>query len=308
MDNPPEPPVPIRFTDSARRQHGLVMRSQLRPGLSSRQVDRLLSTGRLEPVRRGVYRVGGAPPTWEQLVLAAVMAGGPGAFASFTCAAALWRLDRFDPDRIEITVPEHRRARLPGVVVHDTMVQGRDHVGTVARIPTASVARTICDLSSVLPEWRVGLALDDSLRRKLTTIDLVRRVAESLEGRGRRRCTITRRVLEQRLPGFEPGESEPERRLARALVDAGLPTPTVQHRVQLGNRTMRIDLAYPTAKIAIEYDSWQFHSSRSSFDRDRARGNALELRGWLVLRFTSASSMAVIIDTLRTALARGSDI
>jgi hypothetical protein len=41
-----------------------------------------VGTGTLIGVRRGVYRLAGTPPTWEQAVLAAVLAAGFGAVAS----------------------------------------------------------------------------------------------------------------------------------------------------------------------------------------------------------------------------------
>jgi very-short-patch-repair endonuclease len=77
-----------------------------------------------------------------------------------------------------------------------------------------------------------------------------------------------------------------------------------QHRVRVNGRTVRIDLAYPDALIAIEYDGWDFHRTRGAFDLDRARANELELLGWTVLRFTSASSDQVVVDTVRAALSR----
>ena len=114
---------------------------------------------------------------------------------------------------------------------------------------------------------------------------------------------MTREVIEQRRHGYHPGDSDPEVRLAKLLIGAGLPAPVQQHPVSLGNRTVRIDLAYPDLMIAIEYDGWEFHSPRSAFDTDRARGNKLELREWTVLRFTSASTDRAIIETVAEAIA-----
>jgi very-short-patch-repair endonuclease len=115
-----------------------------------------------------------------------------------------------------------------------------------------------------------------------------------------------RSILERRLPGYEPGESAPERRIFDLLVRAGLPTPVLQHRVQLGPRTVRIDLAYPEARIAIEYDGWDHHSTRTAFDHDRARANDLVLGGWTLLRFTSRTTDDQIVDAVDVALRRAS--
>ncbi len=293
-----EPIAPI-----ARRQHGLVTRTQALSVLTAHQVRHRLRTGRLEAVRPGVYRVGGSPESWVQAVLGACLAV-TGSVASFRCAAALWGLEGFAPGDIEITVPARSRRRLEGVVVHDSAVGGPLHCASVAMVPVTSVARTLCDLSAVAPPWSVERAVDDSLRRKLVKLPTLQRVAADLEGRGRLRCTVTRGILERRVTGTEPGESAAEGRLARLLVGAGLPRPVHQHRVRLGGRTVRVDLAYPEAMVAIEYDGWDFHRTRRAFDLDRARANELELLGWTVLRFTSQSGDQLVVDTVRAALRR----
>src|SRR5262249_34977059 len=134
-----------------RTQHGLLTRAQAQSVLSRRQVERRIADGRLIVVRRGVYRMAGSPETGLQQVLAACLAGGAGAYASFRCAAALWGLEQFPRDVVEITVRGDRRARLPGVVVHDSLVGGPRHLGRVHGVPVASVARTLCDLTAVVP-------------------------------------------------------------------------------------------------------------------------------------------------------------
>jgi very-short-patch-repair endonuclease len=158
----------------------------------------------------------------------------------------------------------------------------------------------------VLQAWSVERAVDEALRRKLVSLRSLARVAKPLDHRGRRRSTVMRDILERRLPGYEPGESAPERRIADLLVRSGLPAPKLQHRVSVGGRRLRIDLAYPDAGIAIEYDGWSVHSSRSAFDHDRTRANDLVLLGMKVLRFTSASSDQQIVDTVTAALTRAS--
>lgn len=294
-----------RIAPIARLQHGLVTSVQAREQLSTAQLDRLVRTERLERVRRGVYRIAGVPESWEQMLLAACLAR-PGAYVSFRAAAALWRFEDFPREILEITIPGTDRARLEGVVVHESRVIGPEHFSVVDHIPVSSVARTLCDLTAVAPAWTVQRAVDEALRRKILTLRSLARVAEALEGRGRLRCTVMRDILEHRRPGYHPGESNPEKRIADLLVSAGLPEPTRQHRVRVGVRRYRIDLCYPEQKIAIEYDSWGFHSGRSAFDADRVRGNDLLVLGFGVLHFTSESSNQQIIDAVRTALARAS--
>ena len=190
--------------------------------------------------------------------------------------------------------------------MHDTQVDGPEHLAFVEQIPVTSMARTLCDLSAVVRPWTVERAVDEALRRTLVTLPSLTCVAESLDGRGRRRGTVMREILAARAPGFHPGESAPELRISRALVAAGLPTPVHQCPFRIGKRTVRADLAYPDAGIVIEYDGWDFHSTRTAFDSDRARANELEILGLTVLRFTSKSSDAQVVATVRAALHRAS--
>jgi very-short-patch-repair endonuclease len=92
-------------------------------------------------------------------------------------------------------------------------------------------------------------------------------------------------------------------RFVRALVAAGLPELVQQHRVTIGNRRYRIDLAYPEKKLAIELDGWDTHRHRSAFDEDRARANELVVAGWHVLRFTSTMTNDQAVATVQAALA-----
>jgi very-short-patch-repair endonuclease len=292
-----------RIAPIARLQHGLVTTAQVLQQLSSGQLDWLVRTGGLEPVRRGVYRTAGTPEGWLQHLLAACLAR-PGSYASFRTAAALWGLEGFERRGFEITIPGASRARLDGIVVHESKVAGPRHVAVVERIPVASPARTLCDLTAVVRPGLVERAVDEALRRQLVSLRALATVAEDLAGRGRRRCTVMRDILEHRAPGYHPGESHPERRIADLLVRAGLPAPTPQHWVRIGGTRYRVDLCYPEARIAIEYDSWEHHRGRQAFDQDRARGNDLVvLLGFQLLRFTSRSGDDDIVDTVAAALA-----
>src|SRR5204863_7233544 len=99
-------------------QMGLVSREQaLTACLSPGQIARHVRTGRWQRVQPNVYRVAGAPVTWEQRILAAVLSAGPSAVASHLSAAALWAFRQVTPDWAEITV-DAGRPRLTGILVH----------------------------------------------------------------------------------------------------------------------------------------------------------------------------------------------
>jgi hypothetical protein len=72
-------------------QHGLVAKDQTRDvGLTQDQVETRLAVGRLLRRDFNVYRLAGAPVTWEQNVLAACLASG--GVASHRTAARLHEL------------------------------------------------------------------------------------------------------------------------------------------------------------------------------------------------------------------------
>lgn len=296
---------PEHFKD-AQRQHGLITREQFLEHGSVRQLELLLAAGRLESARRGVYRIAGAPTTWQQQLLSACLVSGQSARASFDTAAAIVGLDGFARGPLQITVEQGKRVRLAKVTVHQSTIDLPTHRTVKNGIPVTSVSRTLADLSWRLPSWRIGYLLDDAIRRRLTTLDDYRQVARDLQRRGRRRTTVTRDVLERRTPETAGAESGSERRLVQLLIAAGLPMPVLQHPVRVSGRTVRLDLAYPDAMIAIEYDGWGVHGTRAAFDRDRRRANELEVLGWTVVRFTSDFADSTIIATVRQLLERRS--
>jgi len=287
----------------AQRQHGLVTTAQALEFLTPDQVKRRRRTGRLEVVRKGVLRVAGTPRTWEQRLMEAVLAGGPGTVVSFRAAAGVWSLHGIPAiARPEITVPSERRARLPGVLVHDSMMMPARHRSRHRGLPVTNVARTLCDLTAVCRPNVVAQALDDALRRDLTDLAQLQRVFLDLAHRGRRKSTVMRAILTDRVPGFDPADSPRELGLAEWIVAAGLPRPVHQHEVLVRSKRYRFDLAYPELFIGIEYDSWDFHRGRSAFDGDRARQNPLVLQGWLILRYTSKASRDDVVRDVTAAI------
>ena len=108
-------------------------------------------------------------------------------------------------------------------------------------------------------------------------------------------------VLGARIPGYDPGDSDLETRALRALTAAGLPPPKQQHRMVLRGKKVRIDLAYPELKIAIELDSWKYHGgdNYTAFTDDRARKNDLIALGWAAPSFTESMTDEYFVSVIR---------
>ena len=93
--------------------------------------------------------------------------------------------------------------------------------------------------------------------------------------------------------------------VARLLEDSGLPSPELEYPIlaEGGRRIAQVDLAYPSARIAIELDSVRWHLDRRSFHRDRDRWNALTSAGWTPLLFTWAMYADTPTDLVATVRA-----
>lgn len=287
----------------AEEQHGAITSSQLRAvGLSAKQVHRLIADGWLTPVRPGVFIAGGSPPTWHQAVISAVLAAGPDAVASHSTAALLWGLPGVESGPTELSTSRPDRRRLEGVRPHRTLAFLESEHTTRDRIPLTTVARTIVDLSGRCSVAELGRMTDFGLRTETLRLAELRRYVAGLRAAPGRHPNKVHCVLRRRLPGYEPGDSELEMRFVRALVAGGLPEPVQQHPLRLGSRRCRVDLAYPTLRIAIEVDGWEHHHTRAAFDADRARANDLVVAGWHVLRFTSTMTNEQAVLTATAAL------
>lgn len=50
----------------------------------------------------------------------------------------------------------------------------------------------------------------------------------------------------------------------------------------------RVDFAFPSDKIAIELDGYEYHNSKEQFTNDRKRQREMELAGWRFIRFSGS--------------------
>ena len=141
-------------------------------------------------------------------------------------------------------------------------------------------------LGAVAPDWLVARTLDDFVGRKLVTITGVQRPWAVSGGVAVAAPACCDESSKQRGLGTLNHEGALEPMLADLCLRFGLPMPDYQHEITLDSCRRRLDFAYPELRIAIEVDGYEFHSRYERFEDDRVRANALELAGWLVLRFT----------------------
>jgi len=274
----------------AAEHHGVFSRRHvLAVGFSRDEIRRRVEGGTWLRVRDGSFQIAGAPSTWRGQLLAACWAGGDRAVASGRSAAMLWELPGAQPV-LEITCPRWRRARHVGLIVHESTRLDPIDITVVDRIPCTSIERTIFDMCGTSGSGLADLLIDSALRRRLTTIERLLATRDRLAKRGRRGGANFRSAMERRDPSAALPESEPERMLARYLIEHGLPVPVHQHVVRdHRNRFVaRVDLAYPDHGVVLEYDSAIHHTGTLALERDNARRNAMTSLGLLVVVATAA--------------------
>lgn len=281
----------------ARRQHGLVTTKQLAElGATKDWVRSQAKTGRLVRVRVGVYRLGGVPVTQDQAWLAAVLAARADCVLSHGTAAVAWGFERFEaPPGIDL-LSTGWRPRIPGVRGHETLWLPDRDVTRLRRIPITAAPRTFVDASNLLDAPALGQSLNDALRRRLLTLPRLVACFDEVPRSGRRPSRNLRKVLSERVPGFDPGGSEPELDVLRVLRRARIsPLPVQQYRVVIDGRSYVIDHAWPETKHAIEYMGALVHGNPTALHADSRRMRALQHEDWTVWPVTSTTTQNEII-------------
>ncbi|MDQ1392811.1 MAG: hypothetical protein QOF30_1788 [Acidimicrobiaceae bacterium] len=279
----------------AARQLGLVTLRQLRTiGMTDAQVRHWSLRGALVCVRPEVYRLAGAPVTWEQAVLAVALSAGPDVVISHTTAAAVWDLRHSDRHRAGIHVSGERRIRIHGVTGHQIPVSKAER--TVTRsIPVTTVERTIVDLAGSLTVTQLGQCVDDAIRRRLLSLDRLRTLVDDAALRGGRRLRKPlHQVLADRIPGYRPDDSDFETRMNLMWDRLGLPDAKRQYRITVDGHSYRLDRAIVEQRIGTEWDSYAFHSAPSDRDHDSDRRARLVGDGWLIIPVTANSTPELV--------------
>jgi very-short-patch-repair endonuclease len=288
----------------ATRQLGLITRTQaIGAGISAGQVRWRQRNGTWRRVRSGVFSMSGAPVTWEQRLLAIVLAGGPGTVASHFSAAGLHEFPDGMREALEVTVLPGTQPRLTGVRIHRPGLLPDHDVRVVDGIPVTSYARTLVDCTGRMSLGQIARALDAGLVRHEVTLWSVERSLSVLGQAPGRHPSKLWTLLAERGDEMEKSESRPEGRVYRVLDASDLPAPVQQHWVMYGSDKFRLDLAYPDARLAIEYDGWDTHRTRTAFDADRRRDRILQVNGWVVLRLTSTTTDREIVASVRAFVA-----
>lgn len=155
---------------------------------------------------------------------------------------------------------------------------------TAGGVRCATRALTAIDLAT----QRGVDEVDAALRRRIPLKKLWDAYLGTPNRRGRRR--VAQWLTDSRTTPWSPLE----RQAHAALHDAGVRGWVANLSVALDAdvATAFVDMAFRALRLAIEVDGWQWHQSRSAFDRDRLRDVRLAELGWMIVRFPGAWVLA----------------
>ncbi|MCA1831704.1 MAG: DUF559 domain-containing protein [Actinobacteria bacterium] len=186
-------------------------------------------------------------------------------------------------------VPRGRKCSCPEAVSHQVAFVPEFDVTVVQAIPVTTPTRTIIDVASVLDPDPLEIALDDMIRRRLTSVARIQWRLATL-GRSGRRGTIALRELLADRPAKGP-QSPLETQVRQLIRKSPLPMPVSQHPVFDAARLVAVvDFAYPDLRIAIEADGYEWHSGKGQWRHDLERRNRLVALGWRVIHLTAADA------------------
>ncbi|GAA1842349.1 DUF559 domain-containing protein [Microbacterium koreense] len=239
-------------------------------------------------------------------------------FFSHVTAAALWGLPIAVVDqRIDVSVLAPRRGpRARGVRGHQlspkqVAVTTHPEIGAAVTTPASTwaqiggVVRHPYDLTAladaIIRTPRIPGPRGRVLASPLASID---ELMDELDS-GRR---VGIDVLRSSLHAARVGSSSRMETWTRlTIIDGGLPEPVLDHDVydDRGVFIGCVDLAYPDAKVAIEYEGDHHRTSPAQWNRDIEKHDALVRAGWRVIRVTRehvVSRPGVLCARVREAL------
>jgi hypothetical protein len=278
-------------------------------GISRARLVNGLRRGDLVRLLRNVDVRAGTPLSMEDRAAAAALVISPHAVVVDRTAAWIWGVDCFRFRELDVVPPlETRTFRGHRAPTRSGVRGGQRDLGPsdwvlVAGVRVTTPLRTALDLGCMLGR-RDALAAMDALARAhgFTSAELVRAAGRYFRRRGVVQLRELAALVDPR------AESAGESWTRSEMHDQGLPRPEVNWWVyEHGVPKYRLDLAYPHAKIAIEYNGEEFHTSDEDKQADAERLSWLERHGWTVIVIDKNSftdeAIVVWIESIRTALA-----
>lgn len=248
--------------------------------LAARAIPERAMRNSYEQLYPGVYVPRGADPSGPQRAEAAWLWSKRRGVVAGQSAAAVLGSKWVDGRRPAELIHDNRKSP-PMIVVRSEGLRSTEVID-VGGIAVTTPSRTAFDIGRHTTS-RIDAVkrLDALANATAVTNSDVRALAELHPGvRGLAR-------LDALLPLMDGGAESPQETAARlALIDGGLPAPTTQFKVfgDHGQFVGRLDMAYETVKVGIEYDGPQHWTDPAVRQRDIDRLFELTALGWFIIR------------------------
>lgn len=294
---------PNTILDIANDQGGVVRRDQaLGVGMTRSKIAHRLRSGEWQPAGRGGYRV--FDMKGKRNLVKAATAVLPNAVASHFSAAALLDISYVPKREVSVTVDSKTTHTFPGVRVFRNQDMATDHWFTHEGIPTTTVDRTVLDLAATMHPKLLARSIDELFAERRCTLEGLTNILESVARRGKPGVSNLRSVLEDRGEDGTSG-TKLERAGVSLLVSFGF-TGFVREYPIPWTDDKRFDVAFPLQRLAIEWDSYRWHTQEERFRADRERDRLAVEHGWRTLRFAwhdVHDTPWVVVESIRSVLA-----
>jgi very-short-patch-repair endonuclease len=290
-------------------QYGVIGRDEAKNlGLSDAALHRKVRTGKWITHLPRTFVVVGSPDTWERHLMAALVWAGPSSRLSHRAAAALHGLSDCPRSVVELTT-DRRLTPVENVIVHRLRRLERHDSMKLGAFTLTTPARTILDLGAVVDTDIVEAALEDALRRRLTTLPALHWQLRTSGGKGIRGSEVLRDLLAVRPVGYEYIRSDLELKVERVLRSLrNIPPYVRQHEVLTRRGRRFLDFAFPERLVGVEAVSYKWHGGRESWRADLQRDRDLRSLGWRLL-YVSLEDITQrrkqFVSDLRSLLAEG---
>jgi hypothetical protein len=264
-----------------------------------------LTAGQLRGARwrrifRDVYVASAVPDSHLLRCQAMALRLPDGAVITGRSAAEVWGVRLADAaEPVEVLTPRRMR-QVAGSLIRVGQLDADEIVSRLG-VPVPSRLHTAWELARTLPLMDAVPRLDALARlTRATTGDLLAHAARHRGEVGSVPALEALRLCDWR------AESPPESIVRLSLILGGLPAPIPQFRVVIdGQFLARVDLAYPSIRLALEYDG-QWHADRDQLTRDRRRIRNLNAAGWYVYPITrhDLRDLDVLVEAVRELIAR----
>jgi hypothetical protein len=205
--------------------------------------------------------------------------------------------------RVHASVPApHRAPHAAGLIGHSREVHTGDVV-ELGGLRVSSPARMFCEMAGVLDVAQL-VAIADYLIQRTAPLCALDDLLERSQVRDR--LTRSKRVATAIALADNRSESPPESYFRVLLTLAGIPPTAANHWVVTSSgRRYRIDLAWVTEKVALEYQG-AYHLDPAQRRDDMTRRAHLEADGWIVVELNAddLADSSTVVARVRAALAR----